>query len=233
MKKEGYAGAGEMRSFVEYLWGWDATATETITDGMWKETFDVYVQDKHEMGLAEFFEKSSPFAYQDMTARMLETVRKGYWKADAATERRLLEEYIDSVNAHGVGCSGHTCGNPRFQKFVVERGLRAGIPVPALEGFERAMEKATGEAIDPAAERDAAFARQNDAQMAARLESVPAPARLAHELEGYLMESQDRSQRPRHEARQDAQPSAYAPVVASLPVLGALVVWRWKRRRAP
>ena len=25
MKKEGYAGAGEMRSFVEYLWGWDAT----------------------------------------------------------------------------------------------------------------------------------------------------------------------------------------------------------------
>jgi len=27
MKKEGYAGAGEMRSFVEYLWGWDATAS--------------------------------------------------------------------------------------------------------------------------------------------------------------------------------------------------------------
>jgi cobaltochelatase CobN len=27
MKKEGYAGAGEMRSFVEYLWGWDATVT--------------------------------------------------------------------------------------------------------------------------------------------------------------------------------------------------------------
>ncbi len=83
-----------MRSFVEYLWGWDATASETVTDGMWKETFDVYVEDKHKMGMAEFFDKSSPFAYQDITARMLETVRKGYWKADAATEKKLLEEYV-------------------------------------------------------------------------------------------------------------------------------------------
>ena len=31
MKKEGYAGAGEMRSFVEYLWGWNATAPEMVT----------------------------------------------------------------------------------------------------------------------------------------------------------------------------------------------------------
>ena len=41
MKKEGYAGAGEMRSFVEYLWGWDATAPEVIDDAKWKETFDL------------------------------------------------------------------------------------------------------------------------------------------------------------------------------------------------
>ena len=29
MQREGYAGAGEMRAFVEYLWGWDATVTCT------------------------------------------------------------------------------------------------------------------------------------------------------------------------------------------------------------
>ena len=124
MKKEGYAGAGEMRQFVEYLWGWDATVTETVDDGMWKETFGVYVEDKHNLGMQEFFEKNSPFAYQDITARMLETVRKGYWKADAATQKKLLEEYVDSVNRHGVGCAEHTCGNPRLQKFVMEQGLR-------------------------------------------------------------------------------------------------------------
>jgi hypothetical protein len=31
MKKEGYAGAGAMREFVEYLWGWNATVPEPLT----------------------------------------------------------------------------------------------------------------------------------------------------------------------------------------------------------
>ena len=61
MKKEGYAGAGAMREFVEYLWGWNATVPETVDDAMWKETFDVYVEDKHNLGMKEFFEKSSPY----------------------------------------------------------------------------------------------------------------------------------------------------------------------------
>ena len=168
-----------------------------------------------------------------MTINMIETVRKGYWKADAATEKKLLEEYIASVNAHGVGCAEHTCGNPRLQKYVMERGLRVGIPVPALEGYQAAMEKATGEAIDPAAEREEAFSRQNDARMAARLEAVPAPSRAARQLEGYLMEEHDRSSRPRNEARRDAPASQYAAVFASLPVLAILVAWRWRRKRRP
>jgi hypothetical protein len=113
------------------------------------------------------------------------------------------------------------------------RGIRAGIPVPDLEGFKREMEKATGEAIDPAAEREEAFSRQNDAQMAARLEAVPAPSRAARELEGYLMEERDRSAQARNEARRDTAASEYAAVWATLPVLGLLLAWRWKRRPRP
>ncbi|HEY8429169.1 MAG TPA: cobaltochelatase subunit CobN, partial [Sandaracinaceae bacterium] len=137
MKKEGYAGAGEMRAFVEYLWGWDATVTETIDDAMWQETFEVYVRDKHGLDLARFFDEESPFAYQDMTARMIETVRKGYWQADAATLATLVQEYIDSVNEHGVGCSDHTCGNPRLLEYVIEQAVAAGVPAPAIESFTR------------------------------------------------------------------------------------------------
>jgi hypothetical protein len=113
----------------------------------------------------------------------------------------------------------------------MERGVRAGIPVPDLEGFKREMEKATGEAINPAAEREEAFSRQNDAQMAARLEAVPAPSRAARQLEGYVMEERDRSTRERNEAREDVHPSEYAAVWSSLPVLGLLLIWRWKRTR--
>jgi cobaltochelatase CobN len=230
MKKEGYAGAGEMRSFVEYLWGWDATVTETVTDQMWKESFDVYVADKNNLGMKEFFEQKSPYAFQDITARMLETVRKGYWNADAATQKTLLEEYVASVNRHGVGCAEHTCGNPRLQQFVMEQGAKAGIPVPALEGYKQAMEKATGQAIDPAAESMQSFAQKNDAQMAANLATIPTPSRNARQLEGYVMEQRTEAQR--NEARRDAAVNEYAALWASMPVLALLLVWRYKRRRS-
>ena len=115
------------------------------------------------------------------------------------------------------------------EKYVMERGLRAGIPVAVLEGFQRAMEKATGEAIDPAAEREESFSRQNDAQIAARLEAVPAPGRLARQLEGYLMDERDGSPRERNQARQDAPAGEYTVIWAALPVLGLLLVWRWRR----
>ena len=106
MKKEGYAGAGEMRSFVEYLWGWDATVTETVTDQMWKESFDVYVADKHNLGMKEFFEQKSPYAYQDITARMLETVRKG-------SRRRLANEHAGFSIDHGFAGAALAVGDNR------------------------------------------------------------------------------------------------------------------------
>ncbi|HVG71911.1 MAG TPA: cobaltochelatase subunit CobN [Vicinamibacterales bacterium] len=231
MKKEGYAGAGEMRQFVEYLWGWDATVSETVDDRMWQETFGVYVEDKHNLGMQQFFEKNSPFAYQDITARMLETVRKGNWKADASTQKKLIEEYVGSVNRHGVGCAEHTCGNPKLQKFVMEQGRRMGVPVPALEGFQKAMEQATGEGIDAGAERLDSFVRSNDARVTARLQAVPAPSRNVQQIEGQVMEARQTSTAPRNEARRDAVPSEWQAAAAALPILGVLVAWRYGRRR--
>jgi len=199
---------------------------------MWQETFGVYVEDKHKLGMQQFFEQASPFAYQDMTARMLETVRKGYWKADDNTQKRLLEEYVGSVNRHGVGCAEHTCGNPRLQKFVMEQGRKMGIPVPALEGFQQAMEQATQEGITAGAERLDTYVQQNDAKLAARLERVPAPSRLVQEIEGLVMEERTNANQRLHDTRGDNTPSEWQALAASLPVLGLLLVWRLKRRRA-
>ena len=157
MKKEGYAGAGAMREFVEYLWGWDATAPEVIDDAKWKETFDVYVEDKHKLGMQEFFEKNSPFAYQDMTGRMVETVRKGYWKADAATQKKLLEEYVDSVNRHGAsGVREHVRQSRGCRSTCSTRAGKVGIPVPALEAIpEGDGDRPRASSVDAAAEEAA------------------------------------------------------------------------------
>jgi cobaltochelatase CobN len=246
MKKEGYAGAGEMRQFVEYLWGWNATVTGLVDAKMWQETFEVYVQDKHKLGMKEFFEKNSPFAYQDMTARMVETVRKGYWKADAATEKKLLSEYMQSVNQHGVGCAAHTCGNPRLSKYVMDRAKAMGIPVPSIEGFQRAMEKAMGTQISKAAGSAENFVAHNEAAKEPAKkpakDSAPTPiskrqapaanqAPSPQQLHGYLMEAKDQASRAVAKTTQNVtRKQGWEAFWIFAPVLLALFVWQRHRR---
>ncbi len=246
MKKEGYAGAGAMREFVEYMWGWDATVPELVDDAMWKETFDVYVQDKHNLGMKQFFDSKSPYAYQDMTARMVETVRKGYWKADAATEKKLLEEYVDSVNKYGSSGAETTSGNARLQKYVMAKGKAMGIPVPALEHFQKVMEESTGRTVASAAKEAEAFAKRNDAREAKESVGPPSPddrsspaadsqasARLAPaqnaRLEGFLMEQQKQARQALSKAA-PSRASTWDGLYVTLPVLALLVVWYVRRR---
>ena len=180
--------------------------------------------------MAKFFDDKSPFAYQDMTARMTETVRKGYWKADDATKKKLIEEYVASVNRHGVGCAENTCGNPRLQKYVLDEGRKMGIPVPALDGFRTAMETATGTRVDEAATELSSFASKNDAEMAANLSKVPAMSRMATQLKGYLMEARQNQQDPNAKASAPTPASRWQPLWAGGPMLVALIVWRMRRR---
>jgi cobaltochelatase CobN len=258
MKKEGYAGAGEMRQFVEYLWGWNATVPELVDKGMWQETFEVYVQDKRHLGMKAFFEQQSPFAYQDMTARMVETVRKGYWKADAATEKTLLSEYIESVNAHGASGAEFTSGNPRLTKYVLDHGRAAGIPVPALEGFQRVMERSMGGDIAHAAQAAEAFVARNEApagkpnasaDSAARAADAHAPASAPDgastgpqapsapqqsgavaQLKGYVMEQREVAKAALSQAGRQTQGGQWDALWISVPMLALLLTWRWRRR---
>lgn len=164
MQAEGYAGAGAMREFVEYLWGWDATATEAVDDTMWQQTFETYVEDKQNLGMKQWFEDNSPFAFQDMTARMIETVRKDYWKADDATRARLVSEYLESVAKHGVNCTEVSCGNGRMLRFAMEEAVRTGVPAPTIAKARQAIEAAMGRTIESAAGELEDFARRNDAR---------------------------------------------------------------------
>ena len=221
MQREGYAGAGEMRAFVEYLWGWDATVPETVDDAMWNESFAVYVEDKHDLDLKAFFDEHSPHAYQDITGRMVETIRKGYWAADAATTERLLREHVDSVAAHGVGCSQHTCGNPRLLRYVLEQGAVMNIPGPALDAYRAAMEEAIGADIESAAAEAEEFVRWNESR----------PRLTTMNIEGLLMEeSADSSEPLPAPPASGAEDGVWTPLWVGAPILGLLALWRWRRR---
>jgi len=222
MQREGYAGAGEMRAFVEYLWGWDATVPESVDDAMWQESFEVYVEDKHDLDMKAFFDRASPFAYQDMTARMVETIRKDYWNADEETTRRLLSEYVESVAAFGVGCAGYTCGNPRLLQYVLDEG--AVMNIPSLDTFRTAMEEAIGTDIATAAAAAEDFVRRNEAR----------PSTMTRNLEGFRMETtvDDAVPVPAPRSAGEASDGAWDALWVGVPLLGFLVAWRIRRRRA-
>ena len=222
MRREGYAGAGEMRAFVEYLWGWDATVPETVDDAMWNESFAVYVEDRHDLDLKAFFDEHSPHAYQDITGRMVETIRKGYWAADDATTERLLREHVESVALHGVGCSEHTCGNPRLLRYVLEQGAVMNVPGPALEAYRAAMEAAIGADVETAAAEAEEFVRWNESR----------PALTTMNVEGFRMEASADAVEPLPvPPASGADDGLWTPLRVGVPVLGLLAIWRWRRHR--
>ena len=40
MKRDNYAGAHEMAKFVEYLWGWQVTTPDDVSEIYWKQVSD-------------------------------------------------------------------------------------------------------------------------------------------------------------------------------------------------
>ncbi len=149
MKAEDYAGANAMSNFVEYLWGWDLTTPEKVDEDKWQQTYDVYVQDKYGLKLKEFFDKASPWAYQSMTGRMLETYRKGYWQADQTQLETLAAEYAKSIVAKGIACCDHTCNNPLLNQMVVSIISIPGVVSPDIVNkFKIAVEQMAQKSLE-------------------------------------------------------------------------------------
>jgi len=128
MRVHDYAGAREMMKFTEYLWGWDVVTPDIITADMWNQVYDVYVRDKYNLGLKDFFDSSNPYAEQSIIARMLEAIRKGYWTPSEDVKAVLAETYQKSVEKYGVTCCHHTCGNPLLQDYI--QGILSGPEQP-------------------------------------------------------------------------------------------------------
>jgi cobaltochelatase CobN len=103
------------------------------------------VEDKYGMDIQEFFNRENPWAYQSITGRMLEAIRKEYWDADEETRKKLAVEYVMSVMDKGVACCDHTCNNPLLNQMVVNIVSIPGVMSPVIvEEFKIAVEKAAG-----------------------------------------------------------------------------------------
>ena len=118
MQREGASAAASLTESVRNMYGWNVMQPSAISADMWDETYNVYIEDKHNLEMREYFEDKNPYALQEMTAVMLETARKGYWNPNAEVLQRLAQVHIELIAEHGAACSYETCGNGAFHEFL-------------------------------------------------------------------------------------------------------------------
>ena len=91
-KDEGYAGTLQVLKAVQYTFGWQAVAPDTVRPDHWQSFHDVLVRDKHGLGVPQWL-RSHPQAYAQALERLVQAARLGYWQPDADTRRELASTY--------------------------------------------------------------------------------------------------------------------------------------------
>lgn len=119
--KGGASAAGGFAEIVQNAYGWNVMKPEAVDDELWNEICDVYVRDKFDLGVRGYFERQNPAALQEMTAVMMETVRKGMWNASAEQLRDLAELHTELVDKYGPSCSGAVCNNAKLREFIASK----------------------------------------------------------------------------------------------------------------
>jgi cobaltochelatase CobN len=143
MQAAGYSGAREIADQLENLYGWQATTPDKVGSAYWERTYQVYVEDRHGLGLREFFDKQNPHARQLMLARLLEVDRQGSYRFAPEQRARLLAEYARSIARFGIACSANTCGNRRLLAAVLSnvRSMRV-LNAAELGAFRQRLREA-------------------------------------------------------------------------------------------
>lgn len=113
--------AGVFAETVRNTYGWNVMKPSVIDKELWDNIYNVYVKDQFNLGVEEYFKKQNPAALEEITAVMLETVRKGYWKASDEQVRDITRLHTDLVKAYDPSCSGFVCDNAKLKEFIASK----------------------------------------------------------------------------------------------------------------
>lgn len=119
--KGGASSAGTFAEIVTNTYGWNVMKPKAIDKEMWDEIYNVYVKDKYNLGTKEFFDKQNPAALMEMTAVMMESARKGMWKATPQQLKDIAKLHTETVNKYKPSCSGFVCDNAKLRNYIASK----------------------------------------------------------------------------------------------------------------
>jgi cobaltochelatase CobN len=123
---ERYAGATKMVDVVNNFFGWNVMDRTQVRADQWQEFFEVYVEDKHNLGMKDYFKEHHIAALAQISERMLEAVRKGYWDAPEEVVRKLVETHQQIAATHDLHVE-----NKKFAEFVAQKAAGYGLNLAA------------------------------------------------------------------------------------------------------
>ena len=114
----GVSSAEKFAETFRNTYGWNVMKPKAIDNELWNQLHKIYIKDELQLDIHSFFKKENPYALQEMTAVMLETVRKGYWKATSEQIKEIANLHGQLVKEHKAGCSGFVCDNQQLKEFI-------------------------------------------------------------------------------------------------------------------
>ncbi len=204
LMKHDYAGARTMGSeFLEYLWGWQVTNPEIIKSWVWDEVKDVYLDDRHNLGLDKFLEQGhNVHVKTNMLAIMLVAAHKGFWQADEETLKELAEKFAQLVAEHGLPGSGHTQPDHPMLEWI-----KTKIDIELANKLTAVQNAARGD-ITPAVNVPSSIAQLDISQL------DPAQEEQAAKVQQTTKEQQTESEV--HELNQQSKTLAWLLLLATL-----------------
>jgi cobaltochelatase CobN len=194
MKAEGYDGAKYFSRIADNQFGWDVVS-DVITADDWKRYAEIYLEDKFQLGMREFFDQQNPHALQNIASRILETHRTGLQKLDPKTLELAACAYVETVAQHGAACASHICANPELATLAEKlAGASHKLADGALERFRAELQQVGNAAMT---KPPASTGASNQA------------ARVPQPVEGHVLTAS--SLEPRHRPTKESASSAPPP----------------------
>lgn len=165
-KAEGYSGTLQVLKAVQFAWGWQAVAPDTVRSDHWQSFYDVLVRDKHQLGLPEWL-KEHPQAYAQSLERLVQAQRQGYWQADADTQKQLAQMYQELTRAAPLAAE-----LPSVRRWVERAAQGAPVVESAPVGMAIASPQSPAAPVPP---QQAEMASPAAPAMGVLLERQPAP----------------------------------------------------------
>jgi cobaltochelatase CobN len=116
--KGGEGSAQMFGKIFRNIFGWHVTRPSAMNKELYNDLYNMYIKDEQNLGIKEYFMETNPAAFQTITSVMMESARKGYWKASEEQLKVTASLHNEFVKEKGAACTEFVCNNAKLEQFI-------------------------------------------------------------------------------------------------------------------